>query len=110
MSYLHKNLVAGRWSRLSFAEQMANIGSEVGRYLQWRSRQNPDYARQAFERSLELIDLTIAGLKAFPRLKELCRIRAALVGHFDGTNEFKFTDESLNNYFLNFVFAARKNR
>jgi hypothetical protein len=40
MSYQHKDLAAGRWKRLSFVEQMANIGSEVERALRWRAKKN----------------------------------------------------------------------
>jgi hypothetical protein len=109
MSYRHKNLAAGRWGRLSFVEQMANIGSEVERALDWQAKHKPDYARQAFERSLELIDLTLDGLKGFARLKEVARLREALADYFFGENQFKFTDVSLRKYFLNFVFAARRN-
>jgi hypothetical protein len=60
MSYQHKNLAAGRWHQLSFLEQMANIGSEVERALNWRRKNNPTYSQRAFERALELIDLTLA--------------------------------------------------
>ena len=109
MSYQHKDLAAGRWSQLSFVEQMANIGSEVERALNWRAKHNDAYARQAFERSLELIDLTLDGLTGYARLKEVARLREALVGYFLGENQFKFTDASLKNYFLNFAFAARRN-
>ena len=109
LSYQHKNLAAGRWNQLSFVEQMANIGSEVERALNWQAKHKPDYARQAFERSLELIDLTLDNLKGFARLKEIARLREAIVGFFSGENHFKFTDKSLRNYFSNFIFAARKN-
>lgn len=34
MIYQHQELAAGRWSRLPFLEQMANIGSEVERALE----------------------------------------------------------------------------
>jgi len=110
MNYQHKNLAAGRWAQLSFIEQMANIGSEVERALNWQAKHNADYSRQAFERSLELIDLTLDNLKGFSRLKELARLREAIVDYFSGENQFKFTDESLRRYFLNFAFAARRNR
>ena len=110
MSYQHKNLAAGRWNQLSFIEQMANIGSEVERALNWKAKHNAAYCQQAFERSLELIDLTLDNQKGFPRLKEVARLREAIADYFSGTNQFKFTDESLRKYFLNFVFAARKNQ
>lgn len=35
---VHTQLAAGRWQELSFAQQMANIGSEVERSLNWRHK------------------------------------------------------------------------
>jgi len=110
MTHWHKDLAAGRWKQLSFIEQMAHIGSEVERALNWQAKQNPDYARQACERSLELIDLTLDTLKTYARLKEVARMREAIVDYFFGTNQFQYTAESLRSYFFNFVFAARKDR
>ena len=71
MNYQHQQLAAGRWKELSFFEQMANIGSEVERTIQWKKKNNEDYSRRAFERTLELLDLTIADPKNKKRLKEL---------------------------------------
>jgi hypothetical protein len=110
MSWQHRELASGRWKELSFVEQMANIGSEVERALNWRSRANEAYWRKAFERSLELIDLTMEGATTFRRLKELARVREALVDYFLGTNQFMSTDASWKRYFLCFAYAARKNR
>jgi len=70
-------------------KQMANIGSEV-------------------ERALELTDLTLESVSGFPRLKELARMREALVDSFCGSNQFKSSDELWRKYFLNFTYAARK--
>lgn len=109
MSFQHKGLASGRWNQLSFIEQMANIGSEVERALNWQAKKNAFYCQQAFERSLELIDLTLDNLKEFSRLKEVARLRDAIADYFFGENQFKFTDESLRKYFLNFMMAARKN-
>jgi len=110
LSYQHKDLAAGRWSRLSFLEQMANIGSEVERALNWRAKNNAAYCQQAFERSLELIDLTLDSVKGFARLKELARLRETIADYFFGTNQFASTEESLKKYFLNFTYAARRNQ
>ena len=109
MSYQHKDLAAGRWSQLSFLEQMANIGSEVERALNWRAKHNAAYCQQAFERSLELIDLTLDSVKGFGRLKELARLRETIADYFFGTNQFVSTEESLKKYFLSFTYAARRN-
>ena len=56
MSYQHKNLAAGGWGKLSFVEQMANIGSEVERALTGRARGMDERSQRAFERALELMD------------------------------------------------------
>jgi len=109
MSYQHKELATGRWSKLSFFEQMANIGSEVERALNWRVKNNADYTQKAFERALELIDLTLESTKNYPRLKEIARMREAVVDYFFGTNQFKSSEASWRKYFLCFTYAARIN-
>lgn len=109
MSYQHKNLAAGSWNQLSFIEQMANIGSEVERALNWRAKHNVAYCQQAFERSLELIDLTLDSVKGFARLKEIARLRETIADYFFGTNQFISTEASLKKYFLSFIYAARRN-
>ena len=48
-----------RWASLSLAEQMANIGSEVGRSAKWLTKNKPDLAEGAFHRATELMDLTL---------------------------------------------------
>ena len=108
MNPQHKELAAGRWSRFSFLEQMANIGSETERALNWRAKQNLDYSQKAFERALELIDLTLDDVRDAARLKELARAREALVDFFMGHNEFGSTETSWKNYFLSFAYAARR--
>ena len=108
MTYQHKELAAGGWKRLSLIEQMANIGSEVERALNWKAKNNAAYTEKAFHRALELIDLTIESLKGFSRLKEVTRVREAIGEYFFGDNKFCVTDKSLRKYFSHFTFAARK--
>ena len=62
MIYQHKNLAAGKWFEFSFFKQMANVGSEVERAIKWREK-NKEYSQSAFERCLELLDLTIEDKK-----------------------------------------------
>lgn len=108
MTYQHKDLAAGRWQRMVFCEQMANIGSEVERSLNWRIRSNLVYAQRAFERALELIDLTLAGVQSPARLRELTRLREVLVDYFQGTNEYLSSDSLWRKYFLPFTRATRR--
>lgn len=106
MNYQHKNLAAGRWKKLSFFAQMANIGSEVERSIQWQSK-NKEYSRIAFERALELMDLTLADVKNKQRLKELVRAREVLVDYFFGENIYASSDKLWHNYFYPFNYASR---
>jgi hypothetical protein len=107
VNYQHKNLAQGRWRKLSFFEQMANIGSEVERAMKWKEKHNADYSRQAFWRALELIDLTIADKNNKKRLKELTRLRECMADYFAFNNIYKSTNQNWRNYFYAFNFAAR---
>ena len=108
MTIQHKQLAEGRWSQLGFIEQMANIGSEVERSINWRIKHNDMYTQKAFERALELIDLTIDDARNKTRLREIARMREALVDFFVGTNEFSSTEASWRKYFFCFTYASRK--
>jgi len=107
VSYQHRDLAAGRWAQLSLVERMAHIGGEVERALRWREKNNAEYSRMAFERALELIDLSLEHSRKLSHLKEIARLREALVDYFFGTNEFKSTDTSWRNYFYPFTYASR---
>jgi len=105
----HKNLAAGRWQQLSFAEQMGNIGSEISRALNWRDKDQKSY-ENAIDRALELLDLTINDLRWQNRLKEIVRTRELLCDAIFGGKEYKTSLEDLNQYFFHFALAARVNK
>ena len=105
-NFQHRELSQGKWQKLSLLEQMANIGSEVERAINWKNKNNKEYSRMAFERALELIDLTMADKKNRQRLNEISRIREFLADYFVGDNNYSFTDQSWKNYFYAFGFAA----
>ena len=109
MNTQHKDLAAGRWNQMKFVEQMANIGSEVERALNWQAKDNADYTQKAYERALELVDLTLDCAISATRLKELARVREAIVDYFSGTNEFMSTESSWRKYFSGFTYAVRGN-
>jgi hypothetical protein len=108
MNIQHKDLAGGRWNSLSLCEQMANVGSEVERAIRWKEKGNAQYSHMAFERALELLDLTVADEKNKKRLKELLRLRETLADYFAFENVYQSSDRSLQNYFYAFTFAARK--
>ncbi len=95
-----------RWLKFSLAEQMANIGAEIGRAINWRKKGESE-SRAFFERGLELLDLTIGDPKNKKRLKELLRVRETLADYFCYDNIYGSSDEKWNNYFYAFNYAAR---
>ena len=108
MNVQHKELASGRWAEMSLAEQMANIGSEVSRALNWKKKDKKDLSQKAFNRALELIDMTVTPIKKYSKLKEIFRVREALVDFFYGANEFASSELLWRRYFDHFAYLARK--
>ncbi len=97
-----------RWLKFSLQEQMANIGAEIGRAINW-SKKDKKQSRVFFERGLELLDLTIEDPKNRKRLKELLRVRETLADYFYFDNIYGSSEEKWNSYFYAFNYAARIN-
>ena len=98
----------GRWWKLSLYEQLGNVGSEVSRALRWKTR-NPQIAQGAFERALDLMDLTLDDPRhrqSVARLRELARVREVLIDFLAGSNEYQSNGDSLQKYFDAFAVAA----
>ncbi len=85
-AYQYREMAAGRWAEMSLAEQMGNIGSEVSRTLKARKMGNEARCMKAFERALELFDLTIECTKEPWRLREICRAREEFCDYFMGNS------------------------
>jgi hypothetical protein len=110
MNYQHRELASGRWKELSLVEQMANIGSEVGRARRWRRKGKSELAEKAAARALELLDLSLGAGHSYARLREIARVREALVDFLFGSNEFGSSEASWQSYFDHFNHAARADR
>lgn len=106
----HTSLANGRWQTLSFFEQLASIGSEVERALNWQAKKNPEYSQRSFERALELLDLSLALDLKPSQHKELSLARTVLVDYFSGTNQAKSTPKQWRRYFGAFSYAAQLQR
>ncbi len=110
MTIQHKNLAKGRWSLLPVCEQMAHIGSEVCRALNWRQKGNEEQSQRASARALELLDFSLDSNTSFPRIKEFARLREAVVDYFYGSNRFCSSESLWRKYFDHFNYLARKDR
>lgn len=105
----HAGLAAGRWHQLSLAEQLGNVGAEVGRMRRRHGTTEPA-ASPAFERALELLDLTLADPRWHGRRKEIARAREMLCDAALGGHEHGATLDDLDRYFLAFAVLARRGR
>lgn len=105
MAYMHQNLAEGKWQKMSLSEQLANIGTEVGRAAKWQGKDEKTF-NGAVARALELFDLTLEDPRWKGRSLEIGRLRevfcdGVLGGHEYGTRLF-----DLDKYFLPFMNLA----
>lgn len=111
MNRQHKSLTEKRWSELTLAGQVANIGSEVHRAINWKRKGNAEYSRMVFYRALELIDLTAAVHRdSYPKLREILGVREMLVDFLDGDNRYNSNEQQWEKYFHSFACLARWGR
>ena len=96
-----------RWFTLSLAEQLGNIGSEVGRARTWQSRDEKSFW-SAVTRALELFDLTQEDHRWQRRRSELDRARELFADAVLGGKEYHSTLSDLEAYFMQFALLARE--
>jgi len=103
----HKELASGNWQKLSLIEQLGNIGSEIGRTRKWQNV-NEELYRGAYQRTLELFDLTINDPRWKHRLKEITRARSLFCATLIGRNKYKTELADLERHFFQYALAARR--
>lgn len=108
MTVRHVELAQGRWQQMPFVVQMANVGSEISRALNWQKKGNLEYCHNAVNRALELLFLTIDSVKVRSHLRELTRLHEAIVDYFYGKNTFISSEKIWRKYFDAFAYAAQR--
>jgi hypothetical protein len=104
----HLTLAKGRWRTYSLSEQLGNIGSEIERAIKWGKRGDTEHRAKALERSMELLDLTLADPRwQNCRRHELARVREVVSDTFYGDGTYGSSPESVARYFFSFAYAAR---
>jgi len=105
----HQELQSGRWESLSIAEQLGNIGSEVGRTGKWNNK-NERLSLGARDRALELFDLTLSDPRwSVARKTEIARAKELFCDSLTKETKYKTTTQDLERYFMQFSLLARKN-
>lgn len=100
---LHATLAQGRWFELSLAQQLANIGSEVHRLVIAHKKNDMARFNAAFDRALELFDLTLSDPRWKTGYKEIARLREILCDIYFGENQYDTPPEALDEYFFRFA-------
>lgn len=75
MNKWHKNLTKEKWQNFSFKQQILMTATECLRAKEWISKNDPQTAKDNFERALELLDLTISVNIGSRNLKKLLILR-----------------------------------
>src|SRR5581483_2492473 len=96
---IHKDLTLEHWFTFTLFEQLANVGCDIDRTIKWKNRGKLEDSQCAFERAMELLEATIADPKHRGKgtLKELTRMREALIDYFLCDNEYGSSDELWSN-------------
>jgi len=103
----HPPVAQEKWNAFSRCEQMANIGSEVSRAINWKERDTRSM-QLAVYRALELLALSVQDKKNNDGVKEILRVKESIADYFLGENTYAFTDIWWNKYFMEYALAARR--
>lgn len=105
----HPELAGGGWGSLTLAEQLANVGSEVERAIRSRDAGKASRFESAFDRALELFDLTVSDDRwRGHRRREILRAREEFCRLFFDENVPRNSAQGLSKYFLQFAVLARR--
>jgi hypothetical protein len=108
---IHSDLAAGRWQTMTLAEQLGNIGAEVGRAIRAKAADDPRRLDGALTRALELFDLSLDDPRwRGSRVREIARAREVTCDFLAGDNTYGSTAEWLEAYFTEFALLARRGR
>lgn len=98
-----------RWFTLPLADQLGNVGSEMGRARAWQGRDEKAFWGAA-RRALELLDLTREDTRWRNRRPELDCARETTTDAILGGSEYGSTLADLESYFMQFTLFARRHK
>jgi hypothetical protein len=101
-------MIKYKWRKMSLAEQMGNIGSEVFRLINSKERGDLNNAKSSFVRALELIDLTIEDKRWKGRLFEVLRLREVICNFYLDKKIYNVSVDNLKKYFIPFALISNQ--
>lgn len=93
---------------ISIAQKLGNIGSEFGRTMHWKTKQEAAPMNASLERLLSLLDAFIKEDLTLPQRRELLRLRELILDHILDTGLYSNSLSTLNTYFIQFGLLARQ--
>lgn len=103
---LHPGLTHDRWERMSLADQLANIGTEVARAARAKCRNDEVRLQKHLDLALELFEFTLDDERWRAQRVEIGRAREIVCDFLAGENEYESSAESLDAYFLPFTYLS----
>lgn len=100
-------MTKARWQKLSLAEQLGNIGSEISRARHWEELNDSASRQQALERALELIGYTLSIKHRWPGLKEASYLNEIICDLVGKTNFYNISLLMVEKFCLAFGFKVR---
>ena len=95
-----------RWQELSWAQQLGNIGSEIGRAGYWHSKNDLVTTQNCLVRVLELLDLSLDYKHwTSTQVRELAIFREVVADWYSGEKQYNVPPEILEEYCTQFVLA-----
>ena len=83
------------WFQMPIGKQMYNIGSEVGRAIKWKNKDNEQRKLNFTIKAIELFGLTKMDTKNSKRFEELNFYEQELLDYIVGENIYQNNDESI---------------
>lgn len=91
------------WYEMPVTVQISNIGSEVGRAIRWKQKNNAERMVMFCEKAIEFLQLSISDPKNEHRIHEFEFCIEELEDYFMGENIYKTTEEMLTKYYDAFL-------
>lgn len=94
--------------KLSLAQQLGHIGSEISRARHWEMNNDRLNRDRALARSLEILDLTLDDRRWKTRLKELTRLREVIGDWFCEQKKYEISMQAIEDYCIHFALIAKR--
>lgn len=96
----HRNLTPEKWKSFPFYKQILMIGTEIARAGKWIEKEDFEEAKYCYERAIELIYLTVQTIEEKRRLREILRLKEAILSFYIKNPTLKENDNLLKTLLL----------